>query len=403
MSDVGCTSFGLTTRSHSEILQVFFSRNNANFDCTITADGALTSAERQNGETANFTNSFLTEGLVDLQVNGFAGIDFNRHELTAAQLDFSLSEMARTGVTTFLPTVITGSANEMVRTLRSLDAAVSASHLGSLMVAGYHIEGPFLSPKDGYAGAHSSAYMTIANIELVDELQQVSSRPIRIMTVAPEVDGVIDLIPELVKRGIAVAIGHSAANLEQIEAAVKAGATLCTHLGNGLPQMLHKTDNPIFWQLAQDKLTAMFVADGIHVPIPTLQTMLRAKGPNRTILTTDAVSAACMQYKPGIYTLGKSAIEMSSDGTVRIPGSIYLAGSSVTMDQILRNIIGWYGYTIPQALEVTQLNPSQLLGAIPEYPSIGKPVRFVEWRQSEDGPRVARTHIGPFTIEKHNS
>ncbi len=399
MPDLDTRSSELALRTRSEVLPVYVTKDRAVFDCTISPGGRIERVGPPKGEAANFAGEFVTEGLVDLQANGFAGVDYNQSGQAAEQLDFSLAEMARTGVTTFLPTVITGSAEAMTETLRSLDAAVSASRLGPFMVAGYHIEGPFLSPEDGYSGAHDSAHMSAACIELVDALQLVASRPLRIMTVAPEVAGVIDLIPELVARGIRVAIGHSAADLSQIEAAVKAGATLCTHLGNGLPLMLHKTENPIFWLLVQDELTAMFIVDGIHVPQAALQTMLRAKGPERTILTTDAVAAAGLQSPPGIYTLGKTEIELSPDGTVRIPGSAYLAGSSVTMDQMLRNMAAWYGYTIPQILEVTQLNPTRLVGTTFDGAVSGNPARFVEWRQSADGPRVARTHIGPFIIE----
>jgi len=385
-------------RTVSQILEVYSALGGSTSECSIMPDGTIGSVAPRHSK-ADFSGCFVTEGLVDLQVNGFAGVDFNRPGITAEQLDFALAEMARTGVTSLLPTIITGRADIMVETLRSIDDAVSRSRLGPLMVKGYHVEGPFLSGEDGYSGAHSSEFMTAANIDLVDEIQSVASRPIRIMTVAPEVAGVIGLIQDLVARGIQVAIGHSAAKPDQIRAAIRSGATLSTHLGNGLPGKLHKTENPIFWQLAEDELTAMFIADGIHLPRAALQTMLRAKGLLRSILTTDAVAAAGLRTPPGTYTLGKTEIELSEDRSVRIPGSAYLAGSSVTMDQMVRNMVDWYDYSIPQILEMTQLNPARLLGFDVGNFATDQPVQFVEWRPSSGGLRVARTHIGKFTIE----
>lgn len=267
------------------------------------------------------------------------------------------------------------------------------------MVAGYHIEGPFLSPEEGYSGAHRAASMSAAEPGFIDALQEASSRPIAVMTVAPEIAGVPALIPALRARGIRVSIGHSAANPEQIEAAIAAGATLSTHLGNGLPQVMHKTANTLFWQLAQDGLTAMFIADGIHVPPPALQTMLRAKGVDRTILTTDAVSAAGAGMAPGIYTLGRAEVELSADGSVRIPGSKYLAGAATSMDRMLRNLIAWYGLTVPEILKFTLTNPARAIGLAEVAEPLGRPAKIVEWSQTAEGPQVRRTHIGPFTIE----
>lgn len=387
------------TRTQPETLRVFMAAKSASSDCVMSPDGTVESVSQPHVDVEDFAGNFATQGLVDLQVNGFAGVDFNQPTITAKQVDIALTEMARTGVTTCLPTVITGSNDLMIETVRNLDAAISASRLGPLMVAGYHIEGPFLSREAGFSGAHQSENMSVAKIELVDALRRVASRPIRIMTVAPEVFGVIELIPELVARGIRVAIGHSAADLSQIRAAVQAGATLSTHLGNGVPLTLHKTDNPIFWHLAQDDLTAMFIPDGTHIPRTALQSMLRAKGIARTIVTTDAVSAAGLETQPGLYTLGAAEIRLFEDRNVRISGSPYLAGSSVTMDKIVHNLVTWYGFSIPQVLDVALLNPTHVLGTSAGDCAAGHPVRFVEWRQSLDGPQIIRTHIGPFTIE----
>lgn len=389
----------IARRTKSEVLPVFLTGSGSVHDCTVSSDGRVRAVGDGRADPRELAGEFVTQGMVDLQVNGFAGIDFNQPGLNADRIDRTLSQMARTGVTTLLPTIITGPAERMIAALRDLDRAVSASELGPLMVAGYHIEGPFLSPENGYSGAHSPTDMSAAGIEFVDELQRVASRPIAIMTVAPEITGVLELIPQLAARRIHTSIGHSAASLSQIEAAITAGAALSTHLGNGVPHMQHRTDNTVFWQLAQDGLTAMFIADGIHVPRHALQTMLRAKGVDRAILTTDAVSAAGPGMPPGAYTLGQAMIELSADGTVRIPGSRYLAGAAVTMDRMLRNLMAWYGMPIPEILKLTHLNPARVIGGTDGDSPNGKPAKFIEWHMAADGPEVQRTHIGPLTIE----
>ena len=297
---------GIRNRSAPIRLDVLCDAGETSICCELSPEGLLL-AEQIESATQKWRTGpdgeFVTRGLIDLQVNGFGGVDFNRGGITADRLDQALIELARTGVTALLPAIITGSASRMVRVLRELDEAVAASRLGPHMIAGYHIEGPFLSPEDGFSGSHDSAQMSAASLDLIDDLQRNVSRRIKLVTIAPEVNGAIELIRVLAGRGFQVAIGHSNANEQQISEAVDAGVTLCTHLGNGLSQTLHKTDNPIFWQLAEDRLTAMFIADGIHVPRPALQTMLRAKGYERTILTTDAVSAAGINTGPGFYTL----------------------------------------------------------------------------------------------------
>lgn len=389
----------LKQRQLGQTLAVYSADQGCVIDYSFDANGTLNSCINRSDIEANFNDSFVTQGLVDLQINGYAGIDFNQANLSSAAMDIAFSSIALSGVTSCLPTIISGTAEQMIDNCRSLDLAIGASQLGPHMVTGYHIEGPFLSPEKGYCGAHNSAHMTVSGIELVDQMMAVTSLPIKILTVAPEIPSVLDLIPQLCERGIRVAIGHSAANLQQIEAAVAAGATLSTHLGNGLPQRLHKTENPIFWQLAQDELTAMFIADGIHVPRSALKTMLRAKGLGRTILTTDAVAAAASQTPNVFFTLGATTIELSSNGEVRVPGSCYLAGSSVTMDQMVRNLGRWYDYSMPQILQMTRINPLNVLygTALPE--AIANPVQLVEWQQSSDGPYVSRVHIGEFIIE----
>ncbi|MBE9640591.1 N-acetylglucosamine-6-phosphate deacetylase [Salipiger mangrovisoli] len=351
------------------------------------------------GPLASQPENFTTPGLVDLQVNGFAGVDFNRPGVTPAELDHALVALARTGVTTVLPTVITGAAEQMLATLSSLDAAVQGSRLGPEMVAGYHIEGPFLSTLEGFRGAHDAAHMGPAEIGLIDRLQAAATRPIRLVTLAPEVCGALELTRELVRRGIRVAVGHSAATPDQLAAAVEAGARLATHLGNGLPQQLPKFENPVFWQLAQDGLAAMFIADGIHIPPGALRSLLRAKGLEHSLLVTDAVSAAGPDQAAGLYPFGAETVERAADGTVRVPGAPNLAGSSAEMAAMLRNVMIWAGLPLAEALRLCQLNPLRCLEPEWRFGTDLAQARLVEWKMTDAGPQVRRTHIGPHTVQ----
>lgn len=300
----------------------------------------------------------LTSGLFDLQVNGFAGVDFNSETIDAEALDHALEAMLATGVTACLPTLITA-ANDVLETrFAALDRAVSGSRLGPLMVPGYHLEGPFLNPGSGYAGCHPPEAMQPPDASLIERLTRVLTRPILLVTIAPELEGSEAFIRTMSTQGRVVAIGHSDAGFATIRAAAAAGARLSTHLGNGLPQVLPKLDNPLFAQLAEDRLFASFIADGIHLPPMAIKSMLRAKG-GQSILVSDAVSAA--STAPGLYSFAGMTVEHAADGSVRQPGSPYLAGSALVLDQAVRNLVAWGLVTAKEAMHMASDNPRRLM------------------------------------------
>ena len=298
-------------------------------------------------------------GLIDLQVNGFAGVDFNSTALTADALDHALDAMLRTGVTTCLPTLITAPEDLLAARFAALDAAVAGSRLGPLMVPGYHLEGPFLNPAPGYAGCHPPEAMVAADPGMLDRLAAGLRRPILLLTLAPERPGADSLIGWARARETPVAIGHSAARSAEVARAADLGAVLSTHLGNGLPHLLPKFDNPLLAQLAEDRLSASFIADGIHIPPFALRSLVGAKGLARTILVTDATAAAAAPA--GMYELAGMAIERSADGEVRVPGASVLAGSGLALDQGVRNIVAWGIATAAEAVGLACVNPAALL------------------------------------------
>jgi len=292
-------------------------------------------------------------------VNGFAGVDFNSARLTADALDHALHAMLRTGVTRCLPTLITAPESVLAARLAALDTAVAESRLGPLMVPGYHLEGPFLSPRDGYAGCHDAAAMIAPDRRLVERIAMGLRRPILLLTLAPELPGAAALIRWCRARGMVVAIGHTAAGPAEIAEAVAAGAALSTHLGNAAARIQHKFDNPIMAQLAEDGLAAGFIADGLHVPPFALKAMIRAKGVSRTILVTDATAAAAAPA--GRYDFAGMAIERNEAGEVRAPGGSVLAGSALTLDLAVRNLVAWRIASADEAIRMASDHPAQAL------------------------------------------
>lgn len=336
----------------------------------------------------------ISGGLVDLQVNGFAGVDFNAADdapsLTAEALDRALEAMLATGVTCCLPTVITAPAEVLARRFRALDTAVTHSRLGRLMCPGYHLEGPFLNPAHGYAGCHPPTAMLEPDYALVRDLERGLGRPILLLTLAPELAGAEACIAAAAVAGKLVALGHSAATSEAIIRAAAAGASLSTHLGNGLPAVLPKLDNPIFAHLAEDRLCAGFIADGIHLPPFALKAMTRAKRPGGAFLVTDATAAAAAP--PGSYRFADLRVERDGDGAVRVPGAAGLAGSSLCLDAAVRNVVRWGIATAADALDLASAVPARLLAPALAAHGVALPESTVAWWP---GLHPARIRVGP--------
>jgi N-acetylglucosamine-6-phosphate deacetylase len=316
-------------------------------------------------------------GLIDLQVNGYAGVDFNDASLDAAALDHALHAMLRAGVTACLPTLITAPEPALAERFSALDRAVANSRLGPVMVPGFHLEGPFLNPAPGFAGCHPAAAMLPPDPALLKRLAASLSRPILMLTLAPEQSGGVELVAWAKRRGMLVAIGHSAADHAIVAEAAQAGATLSTHLGNALPHMLPKFRNPLIAQLAEDRLAASFIADGIHIPPAALKVLLRAKGLERAVLVTDATAAAAAP--PGIYRFANMSIEHAIDGSVREPGSDVLAGSALCLDQAVRNLAAWGFATPAEAIRLASANPAALLAPSLATQNIDLPGGSVAW------------------------
>lgn len=298
-------------------------------------------------------------GLFDLQINGFAGVDFNDAAVTADALDHALEAMLRTGVTRCLPTIISATASDLSARFSALDRAVATSRLGPTMVPGYHLEGPFLSAVQGYRGCHPAAAMRDADPALVTALDQLLSRPILLVTLAPEVGNAAAFTRWAAARGKVVALGHTAASRSEIAACVDAGARLSTHLGNGLAHMQHKFANPMMAQLGEQRLHASFIADGIHIPADVLLVLMRARTLAQSILVTDAVAAAAAPA--GRYGFAGMAIDRDQSGRVTSGAGDTLAGSALTLDAAVRNVVSWGIADEATAIAMASTAPARLM------------------------------------------
>lgn len=293
-------------------------------------------------------------GLVDIQVNGFAGIDFNSRGLSGAEITTALDALRATGVTRCLPTLITGSLEHFAACVRPLIA------LGDPAIAGIHLEGPYISPVDGPRGAHPLEHTGPASADDFRRRQDAAGGRIVLVTLAPEVPGALALIEYLASNGIRVAIGHSEAAPSIVRDAIAAGATLSTHLGNGCAAVLPRHPNMLWEQLAADELFASLIVDGHHVPPATVKTMIRAKSPQCTILVSDAMAAA--GCRPGAYRLGSVDVEVGPDKRVSLRGTPYLAGSALTMPEAIGNTVRFTGLPLTDVIPMASTIPAYYLG-----------------------------------------
>lgn len=309
---------------------------------------------------------WLAPGFVDLQVNGYAGADFNLAAWgDADEVRFDpravVERLARSGTTRLCPTVTTNALDAMADALdRLAEAAASDPELEDALI-GFHVEGPWISPDDGPRGAHPKEHVRTPRWDDFLRLQDAARGRVRIVTLAPELPGALPIVERLAAAGIVVALGHTAADPQTIRDAVSAGATLSTHLGNGAHATLPRHPNLLWEQLADDRLVASVIPDGHHLPAATLQTFVRAKTPERIALVSDAVSLGGLP--PGTYARGRYAVEPS--GRVVTAGTPYLAGAGFLLDTGVAFAAARTDLELSGAVRCATAVPAHLLGLAP--------------------------------------
>jgi N-acetylglucosamine-6-phosphate deacetylase len=308
------------------------------------------------------TDEYIAPGFIDVQVNGFAGVDYNDPAASHESIRNSIRAQFKTGVTRLFPTIITGSPERMIGALKNLavaKATLDEYALPSAMaIEGFHVEGPHISPEDGPRGAHPREHVRPPDLEEFKRFQEAAGGLVKLVTVSPEWEQAPKYIEALTGQGVVVSIGHTRATPEQVEAAVDAGATMSTHLGNGAHPVLPTKSSYIWSQLAEDRLTASFIVDGIHIPGPFLKAALRAKGLERSVLVTDAVMPAMCE--PGPYTLGQLEVDLHEDGSVRLRGGTRLAGSALSMDRAIGVTVRLGDVSLRDAITMATTNAARV-------------------------------------------
>jgi N-acetylglucosamine-6-phosphate deacetylase len=342
------------------------------------------------------SEAYLAPGFVDLQVNGFAGVDFNDRNAPVDAIGRALDAMFSTGVTRCLPTVITGPADAMLASLRNLRRAQKELPLGRA-IAGFHVEGPHIGVEDGPRGAHPARWVRPPDLAEFAHWQEATDGNIRLVTLSPHWAGAPGYISALTKAGIVVSIGHTGANKEQIARAVDAGATLSTHLGNAAHKMVPKFPNCLWDQLAEDRLHASFIVDGLHLDPSFLRVALRTKSVERTILVTDAAAPAGSAV--GEYRLGELDVELTGDDRVVLAGTQKLAGSALRMNHAIANLVRIGGVSLRDAIRTVTINPARLIGleGRREGLAAGERGDLVVFRQAT--PPAAKTAGAPLAVE----
>lgn len=302
----------------------------------------------------------LPEGYIDLQVNGYGGVDFNQNELTAHALNGACRKLRADGVGGVLATIITDEVGVMLDRLRRLYALREADDFVRDVIIGFHIEGPFISGLPGYVGAHPVEAVRPAEVDTMHKFLDVGGGLVRLVTLAPECDQGQRTTRMLADQGVAVSAGHTDASLDQLKAAIDAGLSMFTHLGNGCPSLLPRHDNIIQRVLSlRDRLMICFIADGVHIPFFALKGYLETVGPDRAIVVSDAMPAAGLG--PGRYTLGRWDLHVGDDLAVRSPDASRLIGSAMSMRQAEKNLREHIGLHEADVVRLLDTNPRTLL------------------------------------------
>lgn len=303
---------------------------------------------------------FVSPGFFDIQINGYGGIWFSSETLTVSEVVAVTQALVDKGIARFFPTLITASFDALRHGFSVLQEACRQSPLVERCVAGYHLEGPYISPEDGPRGAHPLQHVRAADWDEFLQLQQAAGGRIRLVTLAAEAENAVEFIRHCRAEGLVVALGHMAADSRRINEAVAAGAKLSTHLGNGAHGNLPRHPNYLWDQLANDQLTASVIADGWHLPDSVLQCVLKCKTAARTILTCDVSGfAGC---SPGRYEQSDMAVDVLEDGRLVVAGQRqFLAGSGATTGDCIAGMMRSCGVSLETAVHMATVNPGELL------------------------------------------
>lgn len=361
----------------------------------VVKDGKIVEVNRITELPAGAKKYYIAPGLIDNQVNGFMGVSFLSEtggDLTLADVKKATVALWERGVTTYLATLTSNSHEELLNIFTKLGKFRNdESLLGS--IAGFHLEGPYISPEDGYRGAHTLKFVRNPDWNEFMEFYKASGNSILTVTVAPELDGAMEFIKNCTAKGIVIALGHFNANTETINKAVLNGAKICTHLGNGCANLINRHLNPLWPQLSNDKLSVSIICDGFHLNPEEIRVFYKVKGTENTIVTSDVTEFAGMP--PGIYKIFDGAeIELTVEGELRYPAQKVLYGSASAMDKGVGQIMKVTGCSLADAIKMSSTNPAKLYG-LSDRGSIekGKRADLILFELSDSKLVIKKTYV----------
>jgi N-acetylglucosamine-6-phosphate deacetylase len=346
----------------------------------------------------------IAPGFFDNQVNGFAGVSFSfgESDLTQEGIEKATRELWKMGVTTYLPTLTTNSQEVLVENFSLLSKAVNDEKLlGS--IPGFHLEGPYINPEDGYRGAHPKQFVRLPDWTEFMEMYKASGENILQVTLAPEMEGAQDFIKNCRQKGIVVAVGHHNANKQQLDLAVENGARISTHLGNGCANMINRHYNPFWSQLANDDLMISIICDGFHLLPEEIQVFYKVKGVDKTIITSDVTSYAALQ--PGEYkTQTGETIELTPEGKLHYPAQQVLYGSASPITKGVGYVMKVTGCSLADAIQMASTNPTKLYNLTDRGTlEVGKRADLVIFTLEDFEVQVQKTFVkGELVYEKRN-
>lgn len=340
-----------------------------NFDTikgVLYSDGGLISLEVSNGTISNIqrlnkeskrAKTYIAPGLIDLQINGYMGVDFSGPDLTVEGVRKATKALWKAGVTSYFPTLITSDITRLKKNFAILAEARKDPEI-SKSIPGFHLEGPYISPIKGFRGAHLEKYIKNPDWGEFQEIQKAANNGIRLITLAPELEGAIPFIRNCVASGMVVALGHHNGNAIDVQKAVDAGARMATHLGNGCANEINRHHNPIWPQLSNDHITPSIIADGFHLTKEEVRSFYKAKGPDNTILVSDALDLAGLP--PGEYTRGERTLLLTPN-VVKLPEEDVLAGAASPISTCVGVIMRFTQCSIADAIQMASTNPAEML------------------------------------------
>ena len=366
-------------------------------------NGLITKVESLKSHNSNKESLFISPGFIDIQVNGYDGISFSLEgaddsapeskKLSVEEIRKITRELWAQGVTTYFPTLTTNSQELFLRNIRILTESMNdPENLGS--IPGLHFEGPYISAVDGYRGAHPKEHVRIPDWNEFMQLYDCAGGKILLVTMAPEAEGAVDFIKKCREKGIVVSLGHHNGTAEKVHEAAEAGAQLATHLGNGCASNINRHRNPLWPQLADDRLMISIISDSFHLPPDILNVFYKIKGAEKIIIISDMTSYAGLPA--GLYKIKSGeTIEKAPNGHLRFSGQEGgLYGSATPLPEAILHMIKTTGCSLSEAIAMISTNPASLHNLTDRGALVpGKRADMVLFSLNENKLQVAKTFV----------